>query len=309
MKLIRKNITKRDHKLIDFDRHNNSLTKLRDKKEKTLNDEKNLLKVEQDYEQASSEYETYNTALKSDMPTFMQLATQFIDPLFHSFYYMQLNIFYLMLEKLQSFCEKKYDTTGTNQDTLNIYEEKRGDARERIEALGITKKFITPRTLHPGSGLGSSGLSRATSTATSGSSSSYVPPSRASTVTSNSKFGSLAAKKGFAPPPPPPSSAAPPPAYSSSGHASNSFVASASALAAKKSPPPPPPVKPKPVLAPKPVVYVTALYDFEAQAEGDLSFRTGDRIEIVQKSESAEDWWTGRLNGQQGVFPGNYVQS
>lgn len=31
--------------LLDFDRHNNALTKLRDKKEKTLNDEKNLFKV------------------------------------------------------------------------------------------------------------------------------------------------------------------------------------------------------------------------------------------------------------------------
>ena len=32
-------------KLMDYDRFNNSLTKLRDKKEKTLNDEKNLFKV------------------------------------------------------------------------------------------------------------------------------------------------------------------------------------------------------------------------------------------------------------------------
>jgi hypothetical protein len=31
--------------LVDYDRFNNSLTKLRDKKEKTLNDEKNLFKV------------------------------------------------------------------------------------------------------------------------------------------------------------------------------------------------------------------------------------------------------------------------
>lgn len=50
--------------------------------------------------------------------------------------------------------------------------------------------------------------------------------------------------------------------------------------------------------------YVVALYDFEAQADGDLSFKSGDRIEIVERTESAEDWWTGRLNGQQGVFPG-----
>lgn len=31
--------------LVDYDRFNNSLTKLRDKKEKSLNDEKNLFKV------------------------------------------------------------------------------------------------------------------------------------------------------------------------------------------------------------------------------------------------------------------------
>lgn len=40
------------------------------------------------------------------------------------------------------------------------------------------------------------------------------------------------------------------------------------------------------------------------QAEGDLSFGVGDRIELVQRTESTEDWWTGRLNGQEGVFPG-----
>ena len=45
LKVIRKTITKRDHKLVDYDRFNNSLTKLRDKKEKSLNDEKNLFKV------------------------------------------------------------------------------------------------------------------------------------------------------------------------------------------------------------------------------------------------------------------------
>jgi amphiphysin len=80
-------------------------------------------------------------------------------------------------------------------------------------------------------------------------------------------------------------------------------TAAASAAAAKRAPPPPPPLKPKPQAAPA-VHYVVALYDFDAQADGDLSFKTGDRIEIVEKTESAEDWWTGRLNGQQGVFPG-----
>ncbi|KIO19811.1 hypothetical protein M407DRAFT_246046 [Tulasnella calospora MUT 4182] len=326
MKLIRKNITKRDHKLVDYDRFNNSLIKLREKKEKTLADEKNLFKLEQDFEQATSEYEMFNNALKTDLPRYMQLAAQFIDPLFHSFYYMQLNISYLMLEKLNYFCEKKYDTAGTTQDVVNAYEQRRGDAREQVEALGIAKRYVsTAKSLQASrstsGGLSPGGsLSRATSSASTlrTSPTSYAPPSRATTVSSAaSKFGSLASKK--APPPPPPgaslsaNAAAPPPPYSPAGAGATPSLArsvsATSGVGIKKAPPPPPPVKPKPAPAPKPVIYVTALYDFDAQAEGDLSFRAGDRIEIVQRSESTDDWWTGKVNGQQGVFPGNYVQA
>lgn len=72
-----------------------------------------------------------------------------------------------------------------------------------------------------------------------------------------------------------------------------------------KKPPPPPPLKPKPKIEP-PKQYVVALYDFEAQADGDLSFRAGDRIEVVEKTASSEDWWTGKLKGAQGVFPGRH---
>ena len=48
-----------------------------------------LVQLEQDFEIASNEYENINTAMKQDLPRFMTLATRFIDPLFHSFYYMQ----------------------------------------------------------------------------------------------------------------------------------------------------------------------------------------------------------------------------
>jgi amphiphysin len=73
-------------------------------------------------------------------------------------------------------------------------------------------------------------------------------------------------------------------------------------VAAKRAPPPPP-LKPKPA----PVNYVVALYDFAAQTEGDLEFKVGDRIEVVERTESTEDWWTGRLGGRTGVFPGNVL--
>lgn len=114
-----------------------------------------------------------------------------------------------------------------------------------------------------------------------------------------------AASSGFSKSPQPshsslPSTAPPPysPPMSSSSYGS----------ATKRAPPPPPPLKPKPRAEPE-KQYVVALYDFEAQADGDLDFKAGDRIEVVERTESAEDWWTGKVNGRQGVFPGTSMIS
>jgi hypothetical protein len=54
------------------------------------------------------------------------------------------------------------------------------------------------------------------------------------------------------------------------------------------------------------IVYVTALYDFDAAKEGDLTIRAGDVITLVTKLDS--DWWTGELNGETGDFPASYVE-
>ncbi|KAE9409391.1 BAR-domain-containing protein [Gymnopus androsaceus JB14] len=304
MKTIRKTITKRDHKLVDYDRFNNSLTKLRDKREKSLSDEKNLFKLEQDFEVATNEYDYINTALKQDLPHFMTLSTQFVDPLFNSFFYMQLNIFYILLEKMNSFSEEnKYDISNISGNEISAnYEEQRTDAWSQIEELNITRRIISTcmssreplfffcdSLVQANRAAGGSTMSRATSSASSLSSTRTPPP-----------------PSGFKKTPPPPPAAAsqpaPPPPYTPSNGAAS---AAAAAAASKRAPPPPPPLKPKPKLTPKPQI-VVALYDFAAQADGDLSFNTGDRIEIVEKTASAEDWWTGKLNGQQGVFPGKF---
>ncbi|XP_045700323.1 SH3 domain-containing YSC84-like protein 1 [Phyllostomus hastatus] len=52
---------------------------------------------------------------------------------------------------------------------------------------------------------------------------------------------------------------------------------------------------------------VTALYSFQGQQPGDLSFQAGDRITVTSKSDSHFDWWEGELRGQIGIFPANYV--
>ncbi|KAG9128391.1 hypothetical protein FRC07_014805 [Ceratobasidium sp. 392] len=64
-----------------------------------------------------------------------------------------------------------------------------------------------------------------------------------------------------------------------------------------RSPPPPPPVRALAVLRGE------AKWDYESGDPADLSFRAGDIIEIVE--ETSEDWWVGRINGKQGMFPSN----
>lgn len=89
---------------------------------------------------------------------------------------------------------------------------------------------------------------------------------------------------------------------------SNTSVASSvsnlsATIAGKKKPPPPPPRIPT-----NQAMFVTALYDFGGQNEGDLVFKEGDRIKVIKKSDSTDDWWQGELRGIRGSFPANYCQ-
>ncbi|KIV85164.1 hypothetical protein PV11_00894 [Exophiala sideris] len=86
--------------------------------------------------------------------------------------------------------------------------------------------------------------------------------------------------------------------------ASIATIGTAGANALKKRPPPPPPAR----LPSQQSIFVTALYDFEGQGEGDLVFREGDRIRVLKKTDSTDDWWQGELRGVKGPFPANYCQ-
>ncbi|KXJ28497.1 growth factor receptor-bound protein 2 [Exaiptasia diaphana] len=50
---------------------------------------------------------------------------------------------------------------------------------------------------------------------------------------------------------------------------------------------------------------VQALFDFTASEEGELSFRRGDWITVMDASN--ENWWEGKVHGNVGLFPSNYV--
>ncbi|XP_070613917.1 SH3 domain-containing protein 19 isoform X2 [Erythrolamprus reginae] len=48
-----------------------------------------------------------------------------------------------------------------------------------------------------------------------------------------------------------------------------------------------------------------ALHDFIAETQEDLSFKKGDRISILEQLDS--EWYRGRLNGKEGIFPSVFV--
>ena len=51
---------------------------------------------------------------------------------------------------------------------------------------------------------------------------------------------------------------------------------------------------------------VRALFDFVPSETGELAFRKGDIIAVLESVY--KDWWKGSLRGQTGIFPLNYVE-
>lgn len=68
-----------------------------------------------------------------------------------------------------------------------------------------------------------------------------------------------------------------------------------------------PPLPDAPLPSPKRPLYV-ALYDYEARTQDDLSFKSGDILE-VRPDDLNNDWWFARskASGKEGYIPSNYV--
>ncbi|GAB1521839.1 hypothetical protein RhiTH_004936 [Rhizoctonia solani] len=88
----------------------------------------------------------------------------------------------------------------------------------------------------------------------------------------------------------------PPPAFPGGPPASSPSPAPNNAL--KRPVPPPPPAG----------AQCKAMWDYnlDGSLKDDLSFRAGDIIQIVKEDNA--DWWTGRLNGREAMFPANHVE-
>lgn len=285
IKVVQKSTLKRQHKQLDYDRHRQSLKKIQDKKDRSLKDEKALYKAEAEVEQATQEFNYFNDLLKDELPRLFALEREFIRPLFQSFYYMQLNVFYTLHERMQSIDIGYFNLT---LDIEAAFEKKRGEIKDQVEALSIVR-YKTTGAKKPAVAPKYGGR-----LAIEGRQSLDSAPSRRQT-------------HDFTQNPPPPYTATLSPKLNGDSaivRANSTGSSWGAAAKAKRAAPPPP--KPKPLkLVGAPVTEkAEALYDYEAQAAGDLSFSTGDVIEILQRGATENEWWTGTVHGRQGQFPG-----
>ncbi|CAO3597629.1 unnamed protein product [Absidia cylindrospora] len=320
MKQIQKTMIKRNHKMIDYDRHRSSLSKLKVKEERSFNEEKQIYKVESQLETATQDYQYLNDMLKQQLPQFFHLKTQFIVPVYEHLFYLQCRIYgmiYARCHELLHANEQHFLTHEMGIEQGFQWREQQYSARSELENMDLLKSG-GKAWLKVSGGSNNSKLSlkeRAElrdqeNTAMIG----YTSPTLSSTASptmsaagspaiTNSKaspMGGYNNASSSSSPPPPAYGLANSPQHQQSSSASPGYQAHYTSPAPAHPPPPP-------ASFTKPKRYVLALYDYDAQADGDLSFKKDDKIELIERTADTNDWWTGALRGNTGIFPGNYV--
>ncbi|KAI9141961.1 BAR-domain-containing protein, partial [Paraphysoderma sedebokerense] len=273
-KNIKKAITKRNHKRVDYDRWRNDVRKLKEAQNKDAKDEKRLYQYQQSLDAATKEYEHFNNALKAELPVFLQLRVQFIDPCFASLYFLQLKFYTTMKNVLEIFQQSQ---------VIRLHGDVVGDFDHRIQGMEAMIKDLSI--------LNGTGISAVHQQSMPSNGNAQNPPPYTTLPKSTSQSVPNAGYQASMP-------VAGMVASTTAGNAVGAPVDNTAAIWASGAAP----------SSNGSIRYVIALYDFQAQADGDLSFSANDKIEVLEWSNSANDWWKGRCHGRVGHFPANYVR-
>lgn len=276
LKSIRKLIVKRSHKLTDVTRHSSSLSKVQSKTTRDVTDEKKLYKYEELLRGSQEEYDQINNVLVDELPKLFEFKNEFYLPIIISFLQIQSG-FYLE-------CSKHMKNLSTlhafnfNSSVVDGFELRRSEFTPLLDHLNtFSSPIIRKNTLK-------SRFSRKQSLS---SNSLQVSGSENSQIDSKNTLRPPSHQRSISNPPP----------YSGAAPAPISQIISTPNSPNRRPPPAVPPLR-----------KARAIYDFEAQAEGDLNLKENDIVEVIKKTDGADDWWTGRLNGKIGIFPGSYVE-
>ncbi|KAL1864163.1 hypothetical protein VTK73DRAFT_6123 [Phialemonium thermophilum] len=342
---VRKDIKKRENKRLDYENSQARVKKLQLKSGRSAKEDASLAKAEQEMARLADEFTTADAHLWEKLPPIVTASFNMIPALLATHILIQNRLLGLYYTTLNAYCSElgfpsppppmdnvidEWNTAFSpirgNIESLSCISRGRAihqpmDVQDGSESAG--KSFLSP--LAP-----RNGFRRSTSALTSspGNEVTSRPPRipSADNILATQTWDERPHRAGPGPRGPDrdnptdfttASVLGTSTASSTSSFASHSSLSSAAArgnllmsqvkdVAKRKRAPPPPP---KRIPSANPDQFVIAQYDFPGQGRGDLSFRQGDRIKIVQKTGTDQDWWVGELAGVTGSFPANYCKS
>jgi len=329
-KVIKK---REDHKL-DYERYKGRTENYEKKTKRSDREDKALTKYQVDLSAATSAYEAADDHLRNTLPVLTAATYSLLPHLLNSQIMIQNSLLAHLYTCLHTFAQDfQFESPPPEMDEIIAqFEAEFTPMRRDIEssikmiaggkavresmALGKESKSLSGLNIRNGISNRKPSSQGAAPSITKRPSLGAGPPSPGVSPVDRSRLPSVATSQRRPSPSPSPAMLSPdtaadadyfgrPRQPSSYSISSTTSIGSAQALAAgKKKPPPPPPPKRSPS---DQGFWVTALYDFRGEP-GDLSFREGDRIRVVKRTGSEQDWWEGELRGARGAFPANYCK-
>ncbi|KAJ2886933.1 BAR adaptor protein Hob1 [Coemansia asiatica] len=276
MRNVHKVMQKREHKKVDYDRFKDAVEKAEAKEatdgHRRLPEEKAYQKHAAQYQEASRQYTYYNEMLKGELRQLLDLRQAFIDPIFLKFFRIQHHLYSDLFREF-SDAARSCPAFDLSMPVIAGWQSKWTRAEQNLAAIdlwGAGRMVVTPINVQD---------------ANKGVFDSVKNPFKKKDKEQTPSAASVFSGTGAAPQPATPSPYGTVAPYGSEQPSMQQAASSPNTG----------------------VQHVEALYDYTAQADGDLTFKEGDRIELVKRTEAKDDWWTGRLNGVVGVFPGTYV--
>ncbi|KAH7158270.1 SH3 domain-containing protein [Dactylonectria estremocensis] len=312
---IKKTIKKREKMRVDFENAQAKVTKLQRKPGKSAKEETQLAKAQGDLSVLSEAFETADSHLRETLPPLVQAVSSLLPNLLASVILIQNRLLGLCYTVVHEYCQEHGfpSPSPPMHDVITEWEQAFTPIASEVENFSIVRKHLGMRRTEvdrPERGrTPSSQLMRAPLSRISSASSQRQPsPARSSQPRNEPSPASQRISSQTSTP----SGLGVPTDFTAAtvlrGQRSTPSLQSRqsdyfgqAAIAKKKPPPPPPGPKPK-----RQAEFVEAQYDFQGQGADDLSFRAGDRIRIIHKTDTDQDWWTGELRGYQGNFPANY---
>ncbi|OBT70338.1 hypothetical protein VE03_00348 [Pseudogymnoascus sp. 23342-1-I1] len=337
IKPIKKTIKNRENKRIDYESYQDRVDKKRRQK-RSEKEEAGLLKLEADMGKAFDDFRYADDRLRESLPPIIAAAFSILPHILAAQILIQNTLLAQYYTTLHNYCtEEGFPSPAPH--TQDIVGEWDGDFKriqhevESINTIARGKAIHAPMVLGDDSenrrGSSMSGLNLRNNLAARRSNTQSSLPSMSrlggKLSAGASRISPSGHKSGGSEAPEPqreydepeadrniPSSRALTPSYSPAGPVRDYFQGQdsqsarnmSSAIAAKKKAPPPPPKR----IQSSNEQWVTALYTFTGQESDDLAFEEGDRIKVVKKTDSTDDWWDGELRGVRGRFPANYVE-